>query len=255
MAFEVNYERTRNGLDVKFDDIDCKNTVDYAMRQFTPGNITADRLVKRDELMQFVHGIGAPHNYGDNIGRFVEADWFGSMPMWLDIQAAIDRYHTWAEANGAVVIQYIELPKIKNLSVVPICSHMRKPVKIDADVIYRMMCDTQIIPRDEFGRQVSVGEITRNKEFYFEQIFNMEYINSILNAKKQFHHYILCDGVSASIHYKVKKGDLEKLVDDGIIRKRYAEGAYVYELGIDPGMKTWNATVRRNIATGKEVGE
>lgn len=59
--------------------------------------------------------------------------------------------------------------------------------------------------------------------------------------------------LSVSIHYKVKTEALDKLVDAQLVKQLYENGEFVYELGIDPGMKTWNATVRRNIATGKEV--
>ncbi|XP_031639183.1 uncharacterized protein LOC116351242 [Contarinia nasturtii] len=41
--------------------------------------------------------------------------------------------------------------------------------------------------------------------------------------------------------------------NDDILRKQFIGGKFAYELGIDPGMKTWNATVRRNIKTRKEV--
>lgn len=37
------------------------------------------------------------------------------------------------------------------------------------------------------------------------------------------------------------------------MKRAYLTGGVQYVLGIDPGMNTWNATVRRDIATGKEV--
>lgn len=65
---------------------------------------------------------------------------------------------------------------------------------MDADVLYRMMCDTKIIPKDETGRQVSVGYVCEN---------------------------VVSDGVSASILYKILKKVLDKMENDGIVKKRY----------------------------------
>jgi hypothetical protein len=42
-------------------------------------------------------------------------------------------------------------------------------------------------------------------------------------------------------------------MDDESVKRRYYGRSVVYEIGIDPGLRTWNATVRRNIRTGKEV--
>ncbi|XP_055308467.1 uncharacterized protein LOC129572524 [Sitodiplosis mosellana] len=53
--------------------------------------------------------------------------------------------------------------------------------------------------------------------------------------------------------YNVPKSQLERLESDGIVRKRHEDGDFVYELGMDPGTKTCNATVRRTIKTHKEI--
>lgn len=48
--------------------------------------------------------------------------------------------------------------------------------------------------------------------------------------------------------YKRPKEEATPLSDEEIQQMWLA-----YELGIDPGMGTWNATVRRNLLTGEEV--
>lgn len=40
---------------------------------------------------------------------------------------------------------------------------------------------------------------------------------------------------------------------DEEIRRKYVNGEFDVELGIDPGMRTWNATVRYDLRTGIEV--
>ena len=82
----------------------------------------------------------------------------------------------------------------------------------------------------------------------------MDKINKLVNGKKQFERQILSDGVSATVLY-LRQNRAEQPVPREEILRRYAAGEFTYELGIDPGMRTWNATVRRNCFTGEEVSE
>lgn len=95
--------------------------------------------------------------------------------------------------------------------------------------------------------QVSVG-----RQHYWSQIFDLDRINRLARSKKRFDYRILSDGVSVSIQYKQKK-DAFKPIDDAKLRQMYMNGEFESELGIDPNLKTFNATVRRDIKTGKEV--
>lgn len=248
LRYCVFHENNNNPND-HFDEDDVKNAVNWAIKRYdsTRGNV--GRLNKRDHLLGFIRANGGPAD--DDVAKFTRENWFQSFPMWLNLQETIDRYHDWQQQQQQQNGQ--RTPKLKNLSVIPICTHLRKPIKIDADVLYRMMCETKLIPKDENGIQVTVGYVCQHKEFYFDQIFNMEKINRMLKANKEFHYHIVTDGVSMSILYKVSKKVLEQMESDGIVKKKYYEGFYVYEIGIDPGMKTWLAVVRRHIDTGKEV--
>lgn len=71
-------------------------------------------------------------------------------------------------------------------------------------------------------------------------------------AKKQFDHQIVSDGVSATVLY-LKADRPKPSVSKQEVLRRYFSGWYSYLLGIDPGMRTWNATVRKCLRTGEEV--
>ncbi|XP_031634573.1 uncharacterized protein LOC116347906 [Contarinia nasturtii] len=155
---------------------------------------------------------------------------------------AIHEFHNWAQDNN------VTIPKIKNLSVVPLPDYQRKAVFMCNDVFYRMLAEEKLLPKVE-GKQVTENFIRENKEHFWNQIFDFDKINRILKKKKEFHFTIVSNGESVSVLYKLSKHHLQRLLDDDIVRKRYLDGTFVYELGIDPGMKTWNATVN----TRKEV--
>ena len=232
---------------VIFNDRDIDNAVNWAIRRYDSTTGNAARLLKRGMLLEFVRAIGGPVD--DDVGRDTRDNWFESLIMWTYMQREISEFHNWVEdsqLNDTV-------PSVKNLKVIPICTFMRKPVKIDSTVLYGMMCELRIIPRDENGSQVSRNHVIEHHAHFFDQIFNMDHINRILKANKQFRYHILCDGESASVLYNVPTNVLRQLDNDELVRKRYYDGYYAYELGLDPGMKTWNATVRRHIDTGKEV--
>lgn len=247
LRLRVYHENSANP-GVHFDENDVKNAVSWAIKRYdsTRGNV--DRLNKRNHLLSIVRANGGPAD--DDVSKFTRDNWFKSLPLWLNLQQSIDMYHDWQQQqqqNG------LRTPKLKNLSVIPICSHMRKHIRIDADVLYRMLCETKLIGKDENGIQPTGSYVCANKEWYFKGVFNVDKINRMLKANKTFHYQIVSDGVSASILYTVPQTVLETMQSDGIVKRKYYDGQFVYEIGMDPGMKTWVAVVRRHIDTGKEV--
>lgn len=230
------------------DDRDINNAINWAIKRYDSTRGSQERINKRAFLLDQVRLLNGPDD--DDISRFTKDEWFASLPMWLAMQAHITAYNDWLQQQAREVIK--KSPTIKNISVIPICSHQRTNIKIDADVLYRMLCETKLIPKYENGTQVSMEFISRNRQFYFAQYFNMDKINRLLKTK-EFHFHIVSDGISVSILYKVPKRLIQALSNDDLVKKRYMDGFYVYELGIDPGMKTWLAVVRRYIDTGKEV--
>lgn len=123
---------------------------------------------------------------------------------------------------------------------------------MEATGFYKLCCELDIVPR--IG--VRGGRMLRqqfNVDLWnrWNEVFDIHKINR-MGKRKPFHFMIHTNGVGVSLLYDVKKEDIAPMAPEEIKRK-YRAGEFVNELGIDPGMKTWNATVRRNIRTGKEV--
>lgn len=91
-----------------------------------------------------------------------------------------------------------------------------------------------------------------NKEQYWDQVCDMLKIRRMGKSKKEFRFRFLSDGVSVSLQYDREKSESQP-IDLEAIRQKLRDCFFWYILGIDPGMKTWNATVRRTCQTGKEV--
>ena len=231
------------------DSVDIDIAISWTMKRFDSTRGNQERINKREFLLQQVRLIRGPID--DDVAEFTKNEWFSSLFMWLYMQHRIADYNDWLQQQNPDTIKIF--PKIKNLCVVPIGDHQRTNIKIDGDVLYRMMCETKLIPKGEDGTQVKMSYISQHKEFYFDQIFNMDAINRMLKANKQFHYHIVSDGLSASILYKVPKRVIQELQNDNLIKQQYFDGYFQYMLGIDPGMKTWLAVVRRHIDSGKEV--
>lgn len=231
---------------IEFNEHDIKNAVNWAIRRYDSTQGNNNKVFKCRMLLNFVREIGGPID--DDITKDSSEDWFASLPLWLQMQREIDDFHIWAEINA------IDTPKIKNLKVIPTGSHLRNYIEIDADVIYRIMAELKILPKIEgIPSKKMCSHVCKYKEHFFNEIFDLPKIGRIVKGRKEFRHHIYSDGVGASILYNVTKNELESLVDDGILKKKYLNGEFIYELGIDPGIKTWNATVRRHISTKKEV--
>lgn len=97
-----------------------------------------------------------------------------------------------------------------------------------------------------------MNEFNSNKPGSWSLFFDMDKINSLVSNQKDFGLSILSDGVSSSVLFGQQKQEAHEISDEEVIR-RYEAGESYYELGIDPRMKTWNASVRRNVFTGEEV--
>lgn len=67
----------------------------------------------------------------------------------------------------------------------------------------------------------------------------------IVKGNRQFDHQFLLDSVTATVLHLP-----EPVISKEELIRQYNAGTLWYELGIDPGMRTWNPTVRKNIHTG-----
>lgn len=186
--------------DQHIDKRDIDNAINWSIKRYDSVRGDRLRIDKREYLLNCVREIGGPAE--DDIAQFTENQWFASLPMWRNMQEKIADYNNWLQIQNPSLVR--RLPKIRNLCIIHICCHLRKPVRIESDVLYRMMCETKMIPRKD-GKQVDQTYISQNREFYFNLIFNMISTNRFLKANKEFHHSIVSDGVTASILYKVPK--------------------------------------------------
>lgn len=277
-VYECNQLALNNPNAAKYDDADIVNTIDLAMgnAERVERVTNQQREEKRNTLMAMIRELSWYDFDGDNVMEFTRDYWFQSVPMWLAMQREIHQFNTDAENRDTHRKEQEKLrkekrkakktkkekcnenqpPTIKNLVVIPICSFLRTHITMSSPELFQMFCETGCCPKNKDGTQIKSSEITENKQYYWNQWFDIAKIFRLGKRKKQFHYTIVKDGVGVSILYEKKKaGDSQfqpQMTREQII-DAYLNGHFIYELGIDPGMKTWNATVRRTIATGKEV--
>lgn len=236
-----------------FDDIDIANAVNYTYERRDTTNNDEMREHHLAELLDELRWMGAPDDC--NINDFVEEKWFESMQMWTEIQRDIHMFNILYKGRR-------DKPKIKNFAVVPMCSFQRRHIRIDTEALYSILCKLNIIPR-KYGlrickdgspnlRNITSKEFNHNAINSWNLFFDVEHMEKIASNKNEFAGQICSDGVSVSIMYKKPKVQPVEATDDEIL-KMYATHNFVYELGIDPGMRTWIAVVRRNIRTKEEV--
>lgn len=144
-----------------------------------------------------------------------------------------------------------EFPKIKNLVIIPMSTFQRKAVRLDKLGLFEMMRTNRLLPKNEYGAATSRDDFFADPARFWKMIFNLEEIDRIVSLNKQFDHQIVSDGISASVQYNFLRSEMQ--LDLSSVRNKYCDKKIVYEIGIDPGLHTWNASVRRNIRTKKEV--
>lgn len=252
-----------------FDDLDITNTIKLAIGE--PRNITdQQRRGKCEYLMEIIRDMSWFEIANDNVKDFTKKFWMCSITLWLAMQREIEEFNVDAENREERRGQRQEYrkqkhqkdkqnpdenkpPFIKNLVVIPICSFARSHIMIDNYTLYKLMCASGLMPKDKGGMQLPSTEITSNKDFYWNQLFFLRKIHRFKKKKSIFHYEIVTDGVGVSVLYGKSKNSVGRPLTREEIMRKYLDGEFVFELGIDPGLKTWNATVRRTIATGKEA--
>lgn len=71
---------------------------------------------------------------------------------------------------------------------------------------------------------------------------------------QEFDFAIVTDSVSVSLCFVKPEQQCQPLSNDEI-KTMYENHQFTFVLGIDPGVRTWNATVRKHILSGVEVNE
>lgn len=229
-----------------FDDTDIKNALravflklDATKNEFQKAKM--DFLI--DELREIggesaVHIMTLMNNY----------NWFKSMSMWIKIQRQIEKFHI--EHNPLQFRGHIpNPPKIKNFSAVPLCNFQLKHIKIDNTEL------TEIATRKmkTFEKEDKYWQYDDNRPDCWSSIFDLDKIRKIGKQHKDFYYQFVSDSVSVSLMYVKKKRMTDGETQLKMISVDLNKGKIIYELGIDPGMRTYNATVRRTVKTNKEV--
>lgn len=279
---------------VRYDDTDINNVISlaiYGRDNIDSNDINAQaKRERRDILLKSIIKKHCwwefiPHN---NISRYSKKDWFKSIQFWISLQREIDEFNTVEVSREERRLQREQVqerkrckrrqhrqctckpetspdqsehtekgpPKIKNLSVIPICGFTRTHYTLDNKTLYYLLCKTNIIPlcqgKKRKTRSVSLNEFFRDKEHYWGQFIDLNKIKSFVHGKKKFRLRLLSNGQAVSILYNIDKKK-PVAIDKQAIVDKYKKGGFVYESGTDPGENTWNATTQRNIETGKEV--
>lgn len=249
-----------------FTEDDIKNAMKYTYNRQDTTNGDAGAQNRLGILLDELRACGAP--FDCNIIEFIDAHWFRSLYMWLHIQRDIQNFqHAFAHVRNSWNLfrkfpLYVqrptipEPPKILNFAAIPMCTFQRRHIRIDTDVLYRLLCKTKLV-QTKMGKREKPINITQT-EFFADKSDNwyrfidLDKIAQMVKGKKAFDFQLISDGVAATVLY-LKPKQPEVPISKAEVLRQYNAGLFYYLLGIDPGMRTYNATVRRNINTGEEV--
>ncbi|XP_031616961.1 uncharacterized protein LOC116336903 [Contarinia nasturtii] len=244
-------------------DKDVNHAVSAVVHQYY-ARTTGIRTHNMYILIAEAEKIGVPVN--QKLKKYVEENWFASLRFFLKIQRAIDEFHRnnnylcslWEKyRNNRNLPKPSEPapPKIGNFNAIPICDNQLKHISIDHTQFYFMACKIGALKRrkGKHGKiNISYAEYKENPFSCWNYVFDMYKIKK-LGKGKEFEFLALTDNVAVSLVY------IEPIKPESIglswerIRHMFEVlKCFVYEIGIDPGFRTWNATVRRHIETDTE---
>lgn len=236
-----------------YDETDVRNAINYTYNRRDTTNGDGDRQQRLGELLDELRWMGAPDDC--NIKEFVENNWFASIRMWTEIQRDIHMFNI--AYNG-----HPKKPKIRNFAVVPICSFQRRHIRIDTRALYDILAKVNLLPKKCSAKKAKNGkvnqinitmeEFSRNRIGSWNLFFDVDQILKLSHIKRDFHCQIVSDGVSATILYDKPKVQPVELSDEQVCEK-LESGEITIVAGMDPGDKTYNATVCLDLTTGEEV--
>lgn len=262
--------RQNNPNAVLFTGVDVKNAVSYTYkrRDRTAGDVGAQHRL--GVLLDELRACHAPQDC--NILAFInDENWFRSIRMWLRMQRNIQLYNlAYANVRDSwnlfrkypLYVQQPtapEPPVIANFTAIPMCSFQRRHIRICTDVLYNLLCKAGKVPKKCGKRKDTQINFTQNdfrinNSGSWHLYFDIGKIVAMVKGKRTFDYEIISDGVSVTMQYVRRIRPAAPESNEDVLRD-YEAGAYWYELGIDPGMRTWNATVRKDIRTGEEVSK
>lgn len=283
-CYEMNIDIENNGIE--YDDTDIRNTIKalFNNQDWTDGD--EHRLYKLHTLRAKVIELGFPAHQWLYFKAYVKHNWLHSMWIFAKIQPEVEEFIIKYKFLNAQWYAYNQHqyknkkkkknnemspplkpsvpmpPTVHNFTVVPMCRFQLKHVRFDHADIHALTNNTTDLKQiwNEKTGNFNIPQkayYNDRKEELWGIMFNMKQIKRIAkkNKRKHFHFQILTDSVSASLLFKKPKQNniIDHEAVKSMIRAKYGEGYYVYEIGIDPGDKTYIAAVIRNIRTGVEV--
>ncbi|XP_055302910.1 uncharacterized protein LOC129568699 [Sitodiplosis mosellana] len=247
-----------NLLGHNISDIDVKNATKSVMFN----NIVPSANVVR--LLEQARMIGIP--VGTKLCDLVRGSWFQTIPIFITIQRLVFNHHERYELLNDLWRRYYRdrlhnampsiarPPKIKNFRVIPIHDFKMKHIRIDIHLFYQMACKLGAIKlaKGLFGQPVNISKkvYDSNPFVSWDTIFNMDKIQKVGN-RKTFDYTIVTDSVAVSLCFLKPECPSHEYSHEQI-NDMYENGVFRFVLGMDPGVRTWNATVRKHIASGVE---
>lgn len=241
-------------------DIDVKNATKAVMFN----NITPTENVNR--LLQQAQIIGVP--IGERLCDLVRSNWMQMIPIFINIQRHVfNHHHRFELLNDAFRRHHRDPannpeprvkrpPKVRNFVVIPVHDYHLKHIRIDSHCFYQLACKFGALKlaKGKRDRAINIGkgDYDNNLLYYWDQVFNMDKILQIGKSKKTFDFAIVTDSVAVSLCYLRDVCPSYQNTNEQI-KTMYENNQFHFVLGMDPGVRTWNATVRKHILSGVEV--
>lgn len=266
-GYELNNRMRHQGIIeddlISAADIDGAVNAMFYQKRFDQFNPIKQRNI--DTLIEEAIKIGIPAT--ERLCDVIVLQWFRSIRWLVAIQREIDTFHSlynnlfrmWGNFNSDPTNNpepFIpKPPRISNFNAIPLHSCHRKHITIDIQV-FRLIANKIGALKDSKGKygkpiNVSDADYKKNPDRWWNRVFFMNKINKMARGEQKFDFHMTTDGVSASITYAEPKK--ETPVGEDLFGIRLLFHYFKYVLGIDPGLRTWNATCRKDIQNGDEV--
>lgn len=187
---------------------------------------------------------------------FYPSSYFRAVPMLIYMSRYVQEFNLLKAELQQQGEDVSDAPKIENFKVIPLCNCERKHIRFDHDGLHALLKQGEIdekVPAKKKGekKRMPIEKFIRERAKQWNKYFRLNKIKRLARAHK-FHYQILSDGVAVSVMFEKKETSgsapsfeqIKRLIKDKKIK---------YKIGLDPGMRTWAAYVRRCIRNGKEV--
>lgn len=240
-------------------EIDAKNATKSVMFNNIEPTENVDRLLDQATM------IGIP--VGERLCDIVRKNWFQAIPIFMNIQRQVFEHHQHYELLNDLWRRYhrdpvhnpkptiARPPELRNFHVIPTHDFKMKHIRIDTHMFFKFACTLGALKLAKGKRKklinIEKSWFDKNEWYCWDQVFDMNKISKIGKAK-EFDYAIVTDSVACSLCYmqpeRAPADFSNEQIDD-----MYENGEFEFVLGMDPGVRTWNATVRKHIQSGVEV--